>query len=309
MRAMFLALAVLLSAAQAETYPDTAKVTAIRIWPGVAPGSEQAPAQENFSRYGSEGHRRFWNISTPVLSAFYAAKPNGTAVMVIPGGGYGAVYVDASVEIAHWLNTLGIDAFVLKYRLPNEGHQHGFSVPLQDAQRALRLIRSGVLSEHAGHKVDPARVGVIGFSAGGNLAAVLGTYYDTKVYQPSDDADALSARPDFMILGYAMLPRAWEVDLAYERRQTDELLKTYEVGRMVSARTPPAFLFAGDADDQVRYTQSERLARDLENAGVPAEIHIFAGAGHGFGLHGKGPEGVWPDLCATWLRARGVIPQ
>lgn len=301
----FLALVVAVVSAAAQP-SDTASTTTISIWGGTAPGSENAQRAQNFDIYNSQGDRFFWNIAHPVLAAFYAVKPNGAAVLIIPGGGYSVVYADAMAPVARWFNGLGIDAFVLTYRLPDEGHAAGYSVPLQDAQRSLRLIRSGAFSH--GHTTDRSRIGVIGFSAGGNLAAVLGLYHASKVYEPRDPADSLSARPDFMILAYPVLPEPGEVQDNPWRSNMVRLYRTYQLRGDALAGAPPAFLMHGDADRDVPYTQSVRFARVLEAQGVPVELRVFHGVGHSFALGAKGEAKSWPDLCAAWLRARAIIP-
>ena len=298
----------LAAVAYAQSYPDTAGISTIRLWPGIAPGSENAPQQENYFLYDKQTYRAFWHISVPTLTAFYAAKFNGTSVLILPAGAYRAVYFDnPPVTAARWLNTLGVDAYVLKYRLPDEGHAQGYNVPLEDAQRALRLIRSGILSAHAGHTVDASRIGVMGFSAGGHLGVVLAIYHDTKVYDPIDDADALSARPDFMILGYPALEMPPAKMEGGPEAQKYKMYQRYYTDDRIDASMPPAFIMHGDADDEVPYTVSTRLADSLKDAGVPAELHIFHGAGHGFGLHDPGEAGTWTDLCAAWLRGRGLL--
>ena len=287
----------------AETLPpQTSKVAEIALWPGTAPGSENAPAFESVVGGNVSG------IAHPTLTSYFAAKPNGAAVMIMPGGGYTKLVIDKEgTEIAHWLNTLGIDAFVLKYRLPNEGHTNGNIVPLQDAQRAMRLIRSGAAGTIGGHAIDPKRIGVMGFSAGGNLAAVLGTYYDEATYAPFDSADALSARPDFMVLGYALVPTGNQPSPRSSDPRT-VFVMSHIFEKRVTAKTPPAFVFAGNLDEKVPYVHSVRIAQALQTVGVQVELHIFPLAPHGFALRGTGEEKVWPELCAAWLRARGVIP-
>jgi acetyl esterase/lipase len=304
--ALSAAVGVAFAEASPDTAPQTSKVEMISLWPGVAPGSGGAPSQEEL--YASDRGRVVMAVAHPDLWAFYAAKPNGAAIMVIPGGGYRMIYIDYfGFEIARWLNTLGIDAFVLKYRLPNEGHEHGPDVPVQDAQRALRLIRANAIAKAAGHMIDPARIGVMGFSSGGNLAAILGTYIDKKVYEPVDEADALSSRPNFMVLVYAYIPRPDEFAL-HSADKVTQLLVSYPIESRVTDQTPPAFVIAGDRDNDVPYAHSERIERALHRVGVPVELHIFHGAPHAFGLHGNGREKVWPALCAAWLERQGVIP-
>lgn len=280
--------------------PATAIVDSYAIWPGQAPDMKDPPAEENVT--GPAGHRTISAIARPTVTAFYAANPNGAAVLVLPGGAFRKIMFDKEgTEVARWLNTLGIDAFVLKYRLYKEAHNTNPAVGLQDAQRALRLIRDGRFSREVAHKVDPHRVGVIGFSAGGTIAALLGVYAAHRTYAPVDPSDALSARPDFMILGFAYMP------LKQELPASERFLRRYDFAAGGSAAATPAFIFAGDADTKVPYEHSVRFADRLRKAGVPVELHIFAGAPHGFALRGTGPEKAWPALCAGWLRARGVI--
>ena len=298
-----LALLGLATAAPAQTAEPmaTSIVQNFAIWPGQAPDMKNPPAAEKVT--GAVGSRSYSDISRPTVTAFFASHPNGAAVLVLPGGGYTKVVFDKEgSEIARWLNTLGVDAFVLKYRLMREAHNTNPSVGLEDVQRAIRTIRAGHLSENYGHKIDAKRIGVIGFSAGGNLAAILGTYHAEKTYAPVDAMDALSARPDFMLLGYAWVPTKGEIPA----------LMTFPASHIfahaVSADTPPAFVFAGDKDAKVPFEHSVRVEQALKAAGVPVELHIFAGTDHGFALRGTGPEKAWPDLCAAWLRTRGFIP-
>lgn len=294
--------------APAQNYPDTLQVSQVHLWPGTAPGSENMAKPEGYFLYNNQQYRAFAHIAVPTLTAFYAVKPNGTSILILPAGGYRAVYFDdPPVNAAHWLNTLGVDAYVLKYRLPDEGHAQGYNVPLEDAERAMRLIRSGLMSEHAGHRVDPARIGAMGFSAGGHLAVVLAIYHDTKLYDPVDDADALSARPDFLILGYPALEMPPPQAAIGPDAQKFKMYQHYLTEGHVDAAMPPAFIMHGDADDEVPYIYSQRLADALTNAGVPTELHIFRGAPHGFGLHDPGEQGQWTMLCETWMRGRGLL--
>jgi acetyl esterase/lipase len=298
-----LALLGLATAAPAETAQPlaTSIVQEFAIWPGQAPDMQNPPAAEKVD--SEAGNRSYSAISRPTVTAFFASNPNGAAVLVLPGGGYNKIVFDKEgSEIARWLNALGIDAFVLKYRLLSEAHNTSPSVGLEDAQRAMRTIRAGHLSGNYGHKADAKRIGVIGFSAGGNLAAVLGTYHGEKTYAPVDEIDAFSARPDFMILGYAWVPAKGEV------QASNTFPAAHIFADAVSADTPPAFVFTGDSDKRVPPLHSERAAQTLKAAGVPAELQVFAGADHGFALRGTGPEKAWPDLCAAWLRARGFLP-
>ena len=175
--------------------PITAKVEDIALWPGTPPGSDGVSIREVVEESTVNPSRAVSGVTKPAIQAFVTAKPQGAAVLVIPGGGYRKIVWDKEgVEIARWLNSIGIDAYVLKYRLPNEGHKDGRAVPLQDAQRAMRLIRA---------RQPTAKIGALGFSAGGHLAGMAGTTYAKQYYAAIDSADKLSARPDFLEIGRA----------------------------------------------------------------------------------------------------------
>lgn len=272
------------------------------LWPGAAPGTLDPPSAEEVTGGGTG----YANVIRPTLTAFYAEKPGGSAVLVLPGGGYDhVVFGKEGAEIAAWLNTVGIDAYVLKYRLPKDTFNPA-TAAYQDAQRAIRLIRSGTVGQD--RHTDPRRIGVIGFSAGGHLAAVLGAYHETKFYVPIDASDGASGRPNFMILGYPMIySREFLRGHGGTQRQS-EIMEAYTFENAVNASTPPAFIFAGQRDRKVPYTSSVFIAQLLDKAKVPVELHIFPGSDHGFALRGTGEEKVWPELCVNWLRAGGIIP-
>lgn len=292
-------LAGLTAAAMAQPAPTT-KPETVLLWSGTAPGSESAPQKEIVDS-GSDGVHLVRGIAKPDIEAFWAAKPNGTAIVVIPGGSYVCEAFDKEGrEIALWLNTLGIDAFVLKYRLPDEGHANGRDVPLQDAQRAIRLIRAGLPGRGPAKKI-----GVMGFSAGGHLAATVSAYYDKAVYVPRDRADALSARPDFLVAVYAFIPRPSEIAAVSDERGA--LFAGYPFEAAVTPKTPPAFVATGEADEHVPPEHSRRIVDALRQANVPAELHTYAGAHHGFALRGTGAEQVWPSQCERWMRRMGFI--
>ncbi len=283
---------------------DTAASRTLLIWGGAGPGSEGLTKAENFQVYNDKGERRFWNITRPILAAYYAEKPNGAAVLMLPGGGYGVVNSDSIVPVARWFASIGVDAFILSYRLPDDGHKAGDSVPLQDAQRALRLIRAGAFARD--RAIDPARIGVMGFSAGGNLAAVLSLYHNAKVYEPRDHADQVSARPDFMILAYPVLPKPDEVPDNPRQPNISRLYHRYPVTD--GDGLPPTFLMHGENDNDVPASQSHRFARVLQTHDVPVELHVFAGTGHSFKLDAPGEAHAWPGLLADWLKKRAIVP-
>ncbi|HEY5810063.1 MAG TPA: hypothetical protein VIT67_18970, partial [Povalibacter sp.] len=220
--------------------PVTAKVEDIALWPGVAPGSEQVAIQEIVEESTFNPSRAVRGVTKPAIQAFVAAKPKGTAVLVMPGGGYRTIVWDKEgVEIARWLNGLGIDAYVLKYRLPDEGHENGRFVPLQDAQRAMRLIRA---------RHPAAKVGALGFSAGGHLAGTMGTTYDKHYYEAVDSADKLSSRPDFLVLVYTSTGGGFAPPFSSERVQ---LVTNNSIPDGIDARSPPAFIVHGAVDSKV----------------------------------------------------------
>jgi acetyl esterase/lipase len=234
-------------------------------------------------------------------------------VIVLPGGAYQRVVVDKEgIEMGERLTGDGITVFVLTYRLPGGGHAQASDVALQDAQRAVRLLRKNAAAW--GLKSD--RIGVLGFSAGGHVAASLGTRFDRAVYKSVDDADALSARPDFLALIYPVISMEADVTHVESRKEligaepTEATVGEYSLERAVRPDVPPTFLLHADDDAQVLTENSIRFYRALKANKVPAELHIFRKGEHGFGLRfTKGlPVAVWPDLYVSWVRNLGMMP-
>ncbi|HVZ29845.1 MAG TPA: alpha/beta hydrolase [Asticcacaulis sp.] len=256
----------------------------LNIWPNQPPGGDaKVTVQEKITdnREKPDQPNKFvYGVRTPDLTLRYPEKPNGAAVLVLPGGAYTKVVLDKEGnEIAAWLTGEGYVTGVLKYRLPGDGWAAGLDTPGQDALRALRLLRkvSGV-----------NKVGVMGFSAGGHLAAVLGTRYADPLYDRIDATDDLSARPDFMALLYPALGlRALPGNMCYP------------VFDRVNAQTPPAFIAQAADDKRVTPNNSLEMEARLVAAGVPAELHMFEAGGHGFALR-TSPGDVWPGLFDTW---------
>jgi acetyl esterase/lipase len=209
---------------------------------------------------------------------------------VFPGGAYRILAFDLEgTEVCSWLNSIGLNAALLKYRVPEPPGVSRYAAPLQDAQRAVGLVRSHAAAWH----IDPKRIGVLGFSAGGHLAALLSNDYQTRSYSLFDDADRASCRPDFVILIYpAYLTQEDRTSVAPELK--------------LSSQTPPTFLVQTE-DDPVHVENSLVYYRALKEAKVPAEMHLFSSGGHGYGLR-PSPEAVsgWPALAEAWLRARGL---
>jgi acetyl esterase/lipase len=239
--------------------------------------------------------KRVTNVTRPTLSVFRPAreKDTGAAVLICPGGGYNILAIDfEGEEVAAWLNTIGVTGIVLKYRVPRRQGTPRDQPPIQalmDAQRALSLVRS-----KAGHwGIDPKRIGILGFSAGGHLSAWAATHFDERVYGPVDDVDKLSCRPDFAVLVYP--------------GGMDKKGDTSSPIAHVSSTTPPMFV-AHAADDPVDCRNSVEMFLALKNAKVPAELHVYSSGGHGFGFRSHAhPCWTWPDRCADWLRDRQIL--
>jgi acetyl esterase/lipase len=263
------------------------------LWPDGAPGA-----------VGKE------ETDKPTLTIFLPApeKANGAAVVICPGGGYVNLAVGhEGKDVAQWLNSLGVAAFMLKYRLaPRYRHP----APLQDAQRALRMVRSRAKE----WDVDPNRIGVWGFSAGGHLASTLGTHFDEGRADAADLIERVSCRPDFLILAYPVITLRPPVAHSGSRnnllgKEADPILvELLSNDQHVTARTPPTFLFHTHADTGVLPDNSVLFYLALRKAGVPAELHIYEKGRHGVGLAPNDPVlSTWKDRLAAWLDGRGLL--
>lgn len=238
-----------------------------------------------------------------------ADKANGCAVVVTPGGGYGGLAADhEGHQIAQWWNERGVSAFVLHYRLGPEGHH--FPTQLADVQRALRTVRARAGEWH----LDPARVGVMGFSAGGHLASMAATKFNEKAYEPSDEIDQASARPDFAVLCYPVISMSRDITHAGSRKnllgpenaEDDDAARAVSSELNVTADTPPTFLFQTDADTVVPAENAVSFYLALRKHGVPAEMHLYQRGPHGVGLYLGDPiTGTWSQLLDNWMRANG----
>ncbi|NLR57946.1 alpha/beta hydrolase [Chitinophaga polysaccharea] len=273
---------ILLTMMLGLTMTISAQQQTIHLWPGKVPGETAAKHAAVVTPDGSNNIKRLTDVTDPVLEVFPApaGNSNGIGVIINPGGGYGILAIDLEGdEIAAWLNKLGYTAFVLQYRVPKK--QAG---ALQDAQRAIRLVRSRA----AEWGLQPDKIGMMGFSAGGSLTARAATRYNVNTYTAIDKADSLSARPAFGILVYPAY-----LDQGTNRTLTPELT--------VNEQTPPMFLFA-TADDF--YGNSALvMAGALRDAKVPVELHFYAKGGHGYGLRSGNPAAdAWPALLEQWLK-------
>jgi acetyl esterase/lipase len=266
----------------------------LKLWPGRAPGdaADFGPEREEPGKPGQRPVIRLTGVTEPSITLFRAARPSGAAVLIAPGGGYNILAWDLEgTEVAAWLNSIGVTAVVLKYRVPRRDKDHPHVAPLQDAQRAIRLTRRNAKA----WGIDPDRLGMLGFSAGGHLTVMAGTHWDEATYEPVDDADQLSCRPDFLIPIYP----------AY-LGDPQEPMKLNPLVR-VTERTPPTFL-AVTYDDENRGAQAALLLVELKKHGVPAELHVFLRGGHGYGLRpSEDAVSGWPRLCEQWLRAGGWL--
>ena len=284
----------------------------IKIWPGSAPGSESLDIELAVNdRDSADGlrNRAVSSVIDPSLEVIKPANPNGSSVVICPGGGYGYLAYDKEgIDIGKMLAQSGITAFVLSYRLPAEGHENGSWVPLQDAQRAIRKVRANA----AAWGLDPHKIGIMGFSAGGHLASTLGTHFKKTCYQPIDAVDVVCARPDFMVLIYPVVSMDPAVThLGSRTRLIGEepsysMEKEFSNALQVDEKTPPTFFALASNDGAVVPENSIQLFQALLKAGVPVEFHSFEDGGHGFGLrHTPGSTRYWPDLLVAWLQNRG----
>ncbi len=293
-----------------------APASVIDLWPnGVAPGLLDPGLTEivvEDSQDPGVHHRAVHGISRPRLCVFPAAHPNGAAMIIAPGGGYVREVLDIEgYEMAQWFNEHGITVFVLFYRLPAEGWASGPDTPLIDAQRAMRVVRA-----HArDFSIDPARVGFMGFSAGGHVCGSLATRHAAQVYTPVDDADALPARPYLAAPIYAV--QSMDAAIAHMgsranllgKDPTPQQIALYSPDHNVTRDTPPCFLVHSESDQTVPIENTLRLRAALKAAGVTVETHLFPEGGHGFGLRkvvGQ-PTHAWGDLFLAFARARGLF--
>lgn len=246
----------------------------------------------------------------PSLTIFLAVNPtvSRTAVIIFPGGGYGMLASNhEGRQVANWFNAMGVTAFVVKYRL---GPRYHHPVELEDAQRAIRLVRSRA----AEFEISPDRIGIMGFSAGGHLASTAGIHFDGGNASAADPIDRVNCRPDFMILAYPVISFT---EPYTHQGSADNLLGEHADPKLraelsselhVTPQTPPTFLLSTDADTAVPPENSVAFYLALRKAGVPAEMHVFEKGPHGVGLNLDDPVlGAWPTLLANWLRGRGLL--
>lgn len=280
---------------------------AISLYEGPIPNSKPSTLEE---KWEDDGIMRVSNITQPTLTPYLPSKDkaNGTAVIICPGGGY---WINAigheGFDVAKKFNEWGVAAFVLKYRIPNEATMINKEIgPLQDAQRAMQLVR-----ERASEwNVNPNRIGIMGFSAGGHLASTAGTHFKTAVI---DNPKNINLRPDFMILGYPVISFQESIGHVGSRDQligktpTKEKTDWYSNELQVSAEVPPTFLVHASDDEAVKSENSVLFYQALVRNKIPAELHIYQKGGHGFGMNNKTTSDNWMDRLQNWMKANGWI--
>ena len=289
-------LTVLLNVVPAATVPKP-----IALWPGEVPGEtaslppESDPTKPKVDLVAGRPIDRLGNVSNPTITIYKPdpAKDTGAAVLVCPGGGYYILTMDLEgTEVCAWLNSIGVTGVLLKYRVPRREGRPFYLAPLQDAQRAMGLVRS----QAAALGIDPHRLGVLGFSAGGHLSAALSNNHDTRTYPAIDATDQVSCRPDFCVLVY---PAYLNIKGPYDGI-APELPAS-------STNTPPTFIVQAQDDfDYLDAGLTYYLA--LKQAKVPAELHLYPRGGHGYGLRRTADMvTTWPDRAADWLNASGWL--
>ena len=279
---------------------STPALEVIDLWPGTAPGDvadlgvEHDSTKPGPNGQPEDGVIRLANVSKPTITIYRPERAinTGAAVIVCPGGGYSILAMNLEgTEICQWLTSIGVTAILLKYRVPVRKGRPRFEPPLQDAQRALGIVRQ----QGAGWGVDPHRVGILGFSAGGHLSAAASTNYETRTYPAVDDADRQNCRPDFTVLIYP----AYLTPDADRTRLADEI--------KVDAKTPPAFVVM-TADDPVHMENAMVYTLALKNAHVPVELHLYPNGGHGYGMRPSDKSvSHWPERAAEWLKSQGWL--
>jgi acetyl esterase/lipase len=292
--------------AQSSGWPPAQSHPTLPLWPGVAPDVPANPPAEVSAhcKSGADPTKDNLiagrpatcvdNVSTPTLTLYTPQGNNtGAAAVVFPGGGYRFLAIDLEgTEVCDWLNSAGITCVLVKYRVPNSGPYPKSPVALQDAQRALGLVRQHAEQWH----IDPNRIGVMGFSAGGYLAAAISTHFDERFYSPVDAADQLSCRPDFAVVVYP----------GYLTMPTQSFASNPDIHP--TGKTPPTFIVQAE-DDPVHVENAVVYFMALKEAKVPAELHIYAQGGHGYGLRRTAlPITAWPQGVETWLHTIKVLP-
>lgn len=286
--------------ASSAAVANSAEPITLNLWPGQPPGETKTfPAEADQTKPEDRliaGRKiiKLGNVSTPQIAVYRPAKEKNTGVSVViaPGGGHNILAYDLEgTEVAEWLNSIGVTGIVLKYRVPFRDPQKKWLGGVQDAQRAMSIVRSRA----AEWELDPKRIGLLGFSAGGEITGMVSLLNERRQYDNVDQVDAVSSRPDFAVLVYA----GNLVDNGTGQLRTDV---------SVTKDAPPMF-FAHAYDDRVSPLNALLVAAELKKAGVPAEVHVFNAGGHGYGLrHVDGlPVTDWPKACEAWMKSMSIL--
>lgn len=277
----------------------------IELWNSDIPGSI---ASKDYIEVNNTSLDQVSKVTKPTLTIMVPAKPNGTAMIICPGGGYTFLAINKEgYKVGEWLNSLGITAFVLKYRLPSDEIMKEKSIgPLQDAQEALRYIRRNVKKWN----LNSEKIGIMGFSAGGHLAASLATHYNDKVYPVSD---SISAKPNFSVLIYPVI--SMTENLTHKGSKNKLLginpslafIEKFSNEKQINSDTPPAFLVHASDDASVPVENSLWYYLSLIKNKIPAEMHLYQNGKHGFGLGKTGTSLWWTKQCEDWLRFNNYI--
>jgi acetyl esterase/lipase len=286
--------------AQKPAWQPAAGFAQTPIWPGTVPDAQPVPTPEvdkttaQDQKIAEKPLIRLGNVAVPTMTVYSAkGKNSGAAVVVFPGGGYTILAIDLEgTEVCDWLTSSGVTCVLLKYRVPGSGPYPKSPMALEDAQRTVGLVRSHAAEWH----IDPHKIGVLGFSAGGHLAAAVSTHFDQRLYKPVDAADAVSCRPDFAVVIYPGYLALADKNFAFN------------ADLPVTKETPPTFLLQTE-DDYVAHVESSlRYYEALKAAEVPVEMHLYSEGVHGYGLRRtKLPVTGWPQLVDVWLRTIGVV--
>jgi acetyl esterase/lipase len=288
------------SGARAAVWQPSPGHTQVQIWPGTPPDQPSMPGPETAKQGGVT------NVARPTMTLYApGGKNTGVSVVVLPGGGFQGLAMNLEgTEICDWLTSRGVTCVLLKYRVPSipyvwqcncRPHNHSLSTPsLEDVQRTLRLVRAHA----AAWRIDPHKVGVIGFSAGGFLVAEASTYFNTRLYPTVDAADRLSSRPDFAIAVYP-----GHLSMAENSTALNPVIASH-----ITPQTPPTFLLQNEDDNVDRVEDALSYYMGLKKTGVPVELHSYAQGGHAFGLRATNlPVGRWPELVEQWLHTIGML--
>lgn len=299
-------LAVLFSLMMIVSFSKAQEV--MNLYPDKVPNSKTNKEYVEQSDTSKDKSIRTGKVSKPLLIAYYPEKPNGTSIIICPGGGYRYLSItNEGSSIAKALNEQGITAYILKYRLPSDDIMIDKTIgPLQDAQQAIKTVRENAEKWH----INPNMIGIMGFSAGGHLASTLETHFQKALI---DNPKGTNLRPDFAVLGYPVISMGEFTHKGSKnnllgQNPSEELIQKYSNEKQVTPETPPTFIVQAIDDKTVPVENSIMFMEALKKAGVKCEMHLYQAGGHGFGLHNKTTKDYWFDRMINWLKANQFIP-